>query len=151
MPSDFSTNKAKKLAADALVALPGLKAILVRSTYTPNRDHSFLDSITTHEASTTGYVAGYGNAGRKALANVVAAQDDANDRASVDFDPVVWSAIGVGGGYNVRYLVVGQEIGGSDASSPLLAIFDLNGDNEYPLSGGQFTFNPHADGALLIT
>ena len=101
-----------------------IKVMLVKSTYTPDRDHEFVDSITggSHELSGTGYVAGFGGAGRKTLANTTIAKDNTNDRVIFDADDVTWSAINAG---TARYAVVIREIT-DDAASLILAVHDLN-------------------------
>lgn len=94
-----------------------LKVMLVTSAYVFNADHSFVVSITTpasNELSGTGYVQGYGNAGRKTLANKVITRDDTNDLIKYTADASVWTGISAG---TIAAAVVIYETGGSDATA----------------------------------
>ena len=60
-----------------------IRALLVTSAYTFNKDHSFVSSI-TNELSGTGYV-------RKDLAGRTVTQDNTNDRAVLDASDLTWT------------------------------------------------------------
>lgn len=121
-----------------------LKAMLVDSGYTFDRDHDFVGSGAGtpggEELSGTGYVAGFGGAGRKTLANKVFSEDDANDRGEMDCDDITWTAINAG---TAAALIVVKE-GTSDADSELIAFFDSG----FPktTNGGDLTAQVDAQG-----
>ena len=151
MSTNYLSNKCKKLAGDALGALTTLKLVLVTSAYTPDKDNDFMSSATANEASTTNYAGGYGGGGRKTVASIAVTQDNTNDLMKLTFAAVTWTNIGVPAGYAVRYALLIQETGGSDATSPILATYDLNSGADFTLNGGDFTVTPNASGALTIT
>jgi hypothetical protein len=97
-----------------------IKAVLLKPTYTPNRDHKFASDFATHEATGTGYTGGFGGGGRKSLAGKSATSDDPNNRNIFVATPPSWTGINVG---EVAYIALIQEIT-NDAASPLLVVLD---------------------------
>lgn len=95
----FITNAAKAaIAAGTLVwASDTIRAILVTSANNANADNDNVGDIgTLGELSGTGYVAGFGNAGRQALDSKAVVVDDANDRIELTAANEVWTAIEAG-------------------------------------------------------
>lgn len=122
-----------------------IKVMLVDSGYTPDADHDFVADVVANELSGTGYVDGFGNAGRQVLAGKTATADLANDRAEFDANNVVWSGINAG---TIGAAVVMKEVT-NDADSPILAIIT---SADFPLvtNGGDVTLKWDATGVLRI-
>lgn len=97
-----------------------IKAMLVTSGYTPNRDHDFVSTASGSELTGTGYVAGFGNSGRHTLASKTITEDDTNDRASYGAANPVWTAINAG---TIAAVILIKEIT-NDAASYLIAYLD---------------------------
>jgi len=114
-------NRAKYLLLDGALDLPttaDLRVLLVKSTYTFDADHNFIDpGVTTgsQEISVAGYA-------RQPLTGEVIVEDDANDFAYLDADDPVFAS-----------LVAGQTVGGAilykynvaDTAAELIAFYDL--------------------------
>jgi hypothetical protein len=114
------------------------KVALVTSAYVPDRDaHEFFADL-TNEVTGTNYVAG-----GKVLANVVLSQDNANDRAILDADNLVWSVAS----FTARAAVIYKATGAS-ASSPLLAYIDFDEDLE--AAGEDFILQWHEEGIMGV-
>lgn len=108
-----------------------LRLMLVKSTYTFNADHNFIDNAGAgdpidEEITVGGYA-------RVALTTKTVTQDDTNDFAYLDADDVVFTS-----------LVAGQTIGGAilfrqtgvDTTAPVLAFYDLT---DTATNGGNVT------------
>jgi hypothetical protein len=91
-----------------------IRVLLVTSSYTPDPDSDFVDSV-TGEVSATNYV-------RKALASKTATLDDASDRVVLDAADVVWTALGTS---TPTRAVLFKQIT-NDADSPLIACVDIS-------------------------
>ena len=127
-----------------------LKVMLVQSTYTPDRDHQFVDAITggtSKELSGTGYVAGFAGSGRKTLASKALAKDDSNDLAKLSAADLTWTAINAG---TIRYAVVIRE-GTTDADSLIIAVIDVNATAGYLTDGNDFLLKWPSNGVLKFT
>ena len=125
-------NRAKYLLLDGALDLPtvaDLRVLLVKSSYTFDPDHNFIDpDITTgsQEISVGGYA-------RQPLVNEQIVEDDTNDFAYLDADDVVFTA-----------LVSGQTVGGAvlfkfnaaDTAAELIAFYDLT---DAGTNGGNMT------------
>lgn len=94
-----------------------IKVMLVSSAYTFDPDHDFVSSINANEVSVTGYVGGFGGAGRKTLAGKTVTKDNVNDRAVFDANDVSWT--GLGAGATLGGAVVLKEITNDGASIPI--------------------------------
>ena len=112
-----------------------LKVMLLSTAvpYTPDADHRFVASVVASETSVSGYTGGFAGAGRKTLASITLAADDANDRALLDAADITWTALGAG--QTLAYAVLFKELT-SDALSPLIALFDFT---DTPTNGGDIT------------
>jgi hypothetical protein len=99
-----------------------LKAMLVTSSYTPDRDDQYVDDggandPTDHEISGgSGYTGGFGGAGRKVLASKTITIDLVNDRSDFDCADITWSAIDT-----------------TTEPAYLIAIIEETADNDSPL------------------
>ena len=145
-----TTNKLRHLLATKALDLvndSGIKVMLVGSGYTPDKDHSFVDSITggtSKELSGTGYTAGFGGSGRKALASRAVVRDDTADKVYFDAADVTWAGINAG---TIAYVALVKEVT-NDADSPLLAILD---PADTVTNGGDITLQFAADGLVALT
>jgi hypothetical protein len=128
--------------ADGTVAFltDTIKAMLVTSSYTPDKDNDVVDAggandPVDHELTGTGYVAGWGNSGRKTLASKTITVDKTNDRVVFDCADIAWTAIDAGTA--ARMLIV-KEGGANDTTSRL--IFNVDG-GDFPVTtnGGDVT------------
>jgi len=145
-------NQAKKDVMDGTINLDTdtLKVMLVDSGYTFNPDDDFISSGAGtpggEELSGTGYVAGFGNSGRKTLTTTTVTADDANNRGELDADNVTWTAINAG---TAAAAIIIKEVT-NDAASRLIAYVDTGG---FPLTtnGGDLTIQWNAEGILHIT
>ena len=133
---------------------------MVDSGYTADKDDLVVDASGAddpidHEISTTGYVSGWGNAGRHALTAAQAwAVDEANDRAEFDAgDPATWTTFGPSG-TDVDALIVIKEGGANDTTSRLIAYIDtVSGSPSLPYTptGGDLAINLSAEGLIHLT
>lgn len=121
-----------------------IKILLVKSTYTPNRDHDFVGDV-TEISGVSGYTGGFGGAGRKTLASKTLAVTDASDLFTFDAADVSFGALGtgdtIGGG------VICKEVT-NDAASPIIA---FNGVTNLPTNGAAVTFQFDSAGIFTVT
>ncbi len=127
-------NKGKELIANGGIDLDtsSLKVLLVKSTYTFNADHLFIDNADgndpqSHEVGVSGY-------SRQALASPVVTRDDTNDFAYLDGTDTVFAALAAG--ETVGGAILYKDAGGADTANPLLAFYDLT---DTPTNGGSIT------------
>ena len=128
-----------------------IKVMLVTSSYVANRDDDVVDAggandAVDHEISVSGYVAGWGNSGRKALVNKTVTEDDANDRAEFDAADITWTALGAGATIAAAILI--KEGGANDTTSRLIAYLDIA---DTPTNGGDFTLQMDAQGIIQFS
>lgn len=105
------------------------KAMLVTSTYSPNKDTHTKRSDVTNEASGTGYTAG----GAAVTCSVT--KDTANDRVDISFTSPSWSSSTI----TARALVIYKSRGGASSADELVAYVDNGSDASS--TNGTFTFN----------
>ena len=146
MASGWYNSGARDVADRTIdLAADTIKAILVTSSYTPNKDHDFVDDVVANELSGTGYTGGFAGSGRKTIASKAFSTDTTNDRVEFTFGAVTWTAINAG---SPKYLILVKEIT-NDAASRLIAYLDLG---TVTTNGGDLTVTPDATlGALQIT
>jgi len=145
--ASLTSNRFRKLLLDGdidMVIDSGIKVMLVGTGYTPNKDHNFVNQVTS-ELSGTGYTGGFGGSGRKALASRAVTQDDTNDWSYFDAADVVWTAINAG---TAAYAIVIKEIT-DDTASPILVVVDVSPD--IVTNGGDYTIQWATDGICKIT
>jgi hypothetical protein len=105
------------------------KAMLVTSTYSPNKDtHDFRDDV-TNEVTGTGYTAG----GVTTACTVT--KDTANDKVTLSFAAVSWATSTI----TARALVIYKSRGGASSSDELVCYNDFGSD--VSSSGGTFSVN----------
>lgn len=138
-------NQARQKIMDGTLDLAAdtLKFMLVTASYSPDRDHTNVGQASAFELTGTGYVAGYGNSGRKTLASKTFGVDAARDFAFMDCADPVWTTITAG---TVGYILVIKETGGADSASIPIAWIDVP---NVATAGGTFTLAVSADGLLI--
>lgn len=141
--SDLVYNSGSMILWDGTLDLltdSAVKAMLLSTGYVEDPDDDYVDESGAndpidHELSGTGYVAGFGGAGRKVLASKTITIDKGNDRADFDCADILWSGIDAG---TASEMIVIVEIT-SDALSWLISHHDTN----FPVTtnGGDLTVN----------
>lgn len=111
---------------------------LVTSTHTPSQDDDEDMADIDNEVTGDGYTAG-----GKTVGTVTVTKDNTNNRAVVDFDPVVWTSSSITARAGILYKYTGTA-----ATDLLVAYIDFGADKTS--SAGDFTVTPHADGVLYI-
>ena len=139
--AEFLYNNGSMILWDGTIDLltdGAVKVMLLATGYTADRDDDYVDEAGAddpidHELSGTGYVAGFGNSGRKVLGTKTITIDKATDRADFDAADVTWTAIDAGTASEMLAIV---EIT-SDAASWLISHHDTN----FPVTtnGGNLT------------
>jgi hypothetical protein len=104
------------------------KAMLVTSSYTPNKDtHEFRDDVTNEAPATGNYVAG------GETSTVTVTKDTANDLVTIQFGAVSWSSSTI----TARGCVYYKSRGGASSADELVAYADFGSD--VSSSGGTFS------------
>lgn len=110
-------NKGLEEIGKALTDLDGsdLRLLLVKTSYSFDKDHHFVSDVSANEVSVSGY-------SRQALTTKTVTRDDTNDFAYLDADDVTFASLAagqtVGGAILFRHT-------GSDATAPVIAFYDL--------------------------
>jgi len=94
-----------------------LKVMLLKPTYTFNRDDDAVSTLATHELSSANYA-------RKTLAGFSSSVNQTLDRAYLDAADVSWGSPAIAAGQSIGFAVVFRD-SGSDATSIPLLCFDL--------------------------
>jgi hypothetical protein len=110
-----------------------IKAALVTTTYVADRDDTTASAFSGAELSGTGYVGGFGGAGRLVLAGKSLTTDNVNNRSTFGATNPVWAAINAG---TAHAIVLLKEVT-TDSDSLLIAYLD--GVADQPTVGGQLT------------
>ena len=103
------------------------KAMLVTSTYTPNKDTDDKRDDVTNEATGTGYTAG----GVATACTVT--KDTANDKETLSFAAVSWATSTI----TARALVIYKSRGGASSADELVAYNDFG--SNVSSAGGTFS------------
>ena len=103
------------------------KAMLVTSTYTPNKDTDLKRSAITNEVVGTGYTAG----GVASVCTVT--KDTANDKVTLSFAAVSWASSTI----TARGLVYYKSRGGASSADELVAYNDFG--SNVSSTGGTFS------------
>lgn len=112
-----------------------LKVMLVNDSYTSDKDHEFVSSISSNEISVSGYSGGFGGAGRK-TATVATQYNATSDRVEVVINDITWSSLQSGATIGAAILI--KEVT-NDAASPVIAIWDFT--TNVATNGGDFTMD----------
>jgi hypothetical protein len=103
------------------------KAMLVTSTYTPDKDTHDKRNDVTNEVSGTGYTAG------GVASAVTVTKDTANDKVTIQFGAVSWASSTI----TARGCVYYKSRGGASSADELVAYADFGSD--VSSSGGTFS------------
>lgn len=104
---------------------PSIKIMMLTAgtPYILNLDHQYVSDLVASEAAGTGYIGGFGGAGRKALTGRTVDDDLTADRTLFKADPLItWPGLALSTGA-ITQLVVFKE-NGADATSPLICLLD---------------------------
>lgn len=116
---------------NCLNALNGhtIKAAVLSSDYTPDKDDNVWSDVSANEISSAGYTAG-----GQALANLAITQDDTSDKAVLDCDDLSWSGITL---TDARYLVLYD----TSNSDNIICIYDFGTDQTITAGTWQVSIN----------
>lgn len=118
-----------------------IEIILVKSTYTPDKDDTNSVYSTAEISGVSGYTGGYGGAGRKVLGTKTITNDTTNDRTVYDAaDPSAWT---LGVGDTIGGAIIGKK--GSADDTTAIPIFFLD-FTDVPTNGSTFTLSFDASG-----
>lgn len=136
------SNRFKKAAMEAYFDGKTVRAVLVKSTYTPSPAHNLWSQASAHESvdSLGTYIAGGSE-----LEGLVFVQDDVLNRGRFSFDAPSWDPVTIP---DARYLMVIAGTGGTLADYEIVATHDL-GITQDP-ANGPFEWTPNAAGAIYL-
>ena len=120
-----------------------IKVMLVNASYTPNKDHDFVDDVVANELSGTGYTGGFAGSGRKTISAKSFTTDTSGDFVKFTATIAAWAAINAG---TAAYAILIKEIT-NDAASRLIGYLDI--DPDVTTNGGDFTITADATNGLL--
>lgn len=106
-----------------------VKMLLLNAGYTSDPDDDVVDAsgsddVVDHEVSGTGYTAGWGESGRKALASKTITADKANNRSAFDAADLTWTSLGADCGAITEACLI-KEGGANDTTSRLISHHDF--------------------------
>jgi hypothetical protein len=138
-----------------------IKIMLVNTdNYTADRDDDVVDDGSstdpeTAEITATNYTRGHAGAGRLTLSasNTVWAVDKTNDRAELDTDNFLWTALGGAVNDDVDAAIIIKEDGSDDTSTRLIAYIDTStGSPPLPFTttGSNFTLTVNVEGLIHL-
>ncbi len=129
MASGFYNRGATRLLSGAINGGSATwKCMLVKTTYTYNPDHDFVDDGSandplSHELVATNYTGGYSGSGRKTL-TVTISEDDTNNRVKFVIGNVTYTALGGATNDTIGGVVVYVNET-ADTDSTLIAFLDV--------------------------
>jgi hypothetical protein len=113
-----------------------IEIILVKSTYTPNKDDTNSVYAAAEISGVSGYTGGFGGAGRKVLASKTITNDTTNDRTAYGAaDPSAWT---LGAGDTIGGAIIGKKGSASDATATPLFFLDVT---DTATNGGTVTIS----------
>jgi hypothetical protein len=111
-----------------------IELVLMKSTYTPNKDDTQSVLAAGELATLTGYAGGFGGAGRKVLASKTITNDTTLDRTVLDAaDPSAWTIVA---GDTIGGVVVQKKGAASDATAIPIFFEDVT---DTPTNGAALT------------
>jgi hypothetical protein len=141
--ASFTYNIGSKSIADRSVDWLNdtIEVVLVKSTYTANKDDVNGTPAASEITGVSGYTGGFGGAGRKVLASKTITNDTPNDRTVFDAaDPSSWT---LGTGDTIGGIVVQKKGSASDATAVPLFFLDIT---DIPTNGSPFSLVFDANG-----
>jgi len=137
--SSFTYNEgAHQLGSNGSVSWSAdtIEIVLVKSTYTANKDDTNTVLAAAEISGVSGYTGGFGGAGRKVLASKTHTKDTTNDRDTYDAaDPSAWP---LGTGDTVGGAVIQKKGSADDTTAVLLFFLDFT---DVPTNGSTFTLS----------
>ena len=134
--NQLETNGSVSWSADTI------EVILVKSSYTPNKDDTNSVYAAAEISGVSGYTGGFGGAGRKVLGSKTKTKDTANDRIVYDAaDPSTWTTLGAGD--TIGGAIIGKKGSADDTTAVPLFFLDFT---DTPTNGGNFTLQFDANG-----
>lgn len=131
MPSIWYTPFIGSAMANRISAMTAPKMMLIADTYTPNKDHDFVNDVSAHEVTGVGYTAG----GQAVV--LTPATDLTGDLVSIQTSQVVWTAATI----TARYGLVYDDTAGGAAADPVAFLIDFLADIT-STAPGDFTVPP---------
>ena len=126
--ASVTSNSLFKFMANGSVLLDGshtLKAMLLTSSYTPNKDHDYTDDVNTYEVTGTGYTA-WGNSVTPTIDSV----DNVNDKQTFSFSITSWPSSTI----TARYCAIYRYRGTTASANELICVLDF-GSNQSSSAG----------------
>jgi TctA family transporter len=118
-----------------------IEVVIMKSTYTPDKDDTNGVLAAGELATLTGYAGGFGGAGRKVLASKTLTNDTANDRTVYDAaDPSAWT---INAGDTVGGFLVQKKGSANDTTAVPLFFLDVT---DTPTNGAALTLQFAATG-----
>jgi hypothetical protein len=118
-----------------------IEVVLMKSTYTPNKDDTQSVLAAGELATLTGYAGGFGGAGRKVLASKTITNDTTLDRTVLDAaDPSAWT---IAAGDTIGGVIVQKKGAASDATAIPICFQDVT---DTPTNGAALTLTFDAAG-----
>lgn len=136
--ASFTYNIGSKSIADRSVDWVAgiIEIILVKSTYTANKDDTNSVYAAAEISGVSGYTGGYGGAGRQVLGSKTITNDTTNDRTVFDAaDPSAWT---LGPGDTVGAAIIGLKGAAADATAVPIFFLDFT---DVPTNGSTFTLS----------
>lgn len=118
-----------------------LKIMALKSTYTYDPDHNFVDDLTASEIVATNYAGGFGGAGRK-TATLAISLDNTNNKVIITITDLTWTALGGATNDTIGGFALIREITNDPASLPI-CFFDVT---NLTTNGGDVTLDFAAAG-----
>ena len=115
-----------------------IKMMLVDASYTPDKDHDFVDDASANEISVDGYA-------RQALGSRTVTVNTTDDRAEFDAANVAFGALATG--ETIAGAIIFEDRGGADSANPMILYMDLTNT---PTNGSTVTVEFDAIGLFYL-
>ena len=115
-----------------------IKMMLVDASYTPDKDHDFVDDASANEISVDGYA-------RQALGSRTVTVNTTDDRAEFDAANVAFGALDTG--ETIAGAIIFEDRGGADSANPMILYMDLTNT---PTNGSTVTVEFDAIGLFYL-
>lgn len=121
-----------------------LEFVLLKSSYTPNKDHLAATVLASEISGVTGYTGGHAGAGRKVLGTKTLVKNDTTDRVVYDAADPAWTALGAGD--TIGYIAVIKRGAADDTTAVALALLQVS--PAVPTNGSDFNVTLAAAGLM---
>lgn len=126
--ASVNSNSLFKFMANGSVLFDGSqthKAMLLTSSYTPNKDHDYTDDVNSYEVTGTGYTA-WGNT----CTPTIDAVDNTNDKQTISFSITPWTSSTI----TARYCAIYRYRSTTASANELICVLDF-GSNQSSSAG----------------